>query len=124
VPDWYGTCGSAHHWARELASLGHTVKLMAPQFVKAREDQQERCRRCEGDLRSGRPAEHALCTGKEHLAAVIAQPAPGRQKFVAERTAQSDQIRGLMAEFVLVINKRMARESRAFAVRKLDRQSS
>jgi transposase len=27
-------CGSAHHWARELAALGHTVRLMAPQFVK------------------------------------------------------------------------------------------
>ena len=22
-------CGSAHHWARKLASFGHTVKLMA-----------------------------------------------------------------------------------------------
>ena len=27
-------CGSAHHWARQLTALGHTVKLMAPQFVK------------------------------------------------------------------------------------------
>ena len=27
-------CGSAHHWARKLQGLGHTVKLMAPQFVK------------------------------------------------------------------------------------------
>jgi transposase len=27
-------CGSAHHWARKLGSFGHTVKLMAPQFVK------------------------------------------------------------------------------------------
>ena len=27
-------CGSAHHWARKLQALGHTVKLMAPQFVK------------------------------------------------------------------------------------------
>jgi len=27
-------CGSAHHWARKLQSLGHEVKLMAPQFVK------------------------------------------------------------------------------------------
>ena len=28
-------CGSAHYWARTLAAFGHTVKLMAPQFVKA-----------------------------------------------------------------------------------------
>lgn len=27
-------CGSAHDWARKLIVLGHTVKLMAPQFVK------------------------------------------------------------------------------------------
>jgi len=25
--------GSAHHWAREIEKLGHTVKLMSPQFV-------------------------------------------------------------------------------------------
>lgn len=27
-------CGSAHYWARRLMEFGHTVKLMAPQFVK------------------------------------------------------------------------------------------
>lgn len=27
-------CGSAHYWARELTSLGHEVKLIAPQYVK------------------------------------------------------------------------------------------
>jgi len=27
-------CSSAHHWARKLQALGHTVRLMAPQFVK------------------------------------------------------------------------------------------
>jgi len=27
-------CGSAHFWANKLQGLGHTVKLMAPQFVK------------------------------------------------------------------------------------------
>jgi transposase len=26
--------GSAHHWARKQQELGHTVRLMAPQFVK------------------------------------------------------------------------------------------
>ena len=27
-------CGSAHHWTRKLQGFGHTVRLMAPQFVK------------------------------------------------------------------------------------------
>jgi len=28
-------CGSAHYWAREIAKLGHSVKLMPPKYVKA-----------------------------------------------------------------------------------------
>ena len=27
-------CASSHYWARKLTALGHTVRLMAPQFVK------------------------------------------------------------------------------------------
>jgi transposase len=27
-------CGSAHYWAREIAALGHDVKLMPPAYVK------------------------------------------------------------------------------------------
>src|SRR5277367_2876841 len=27
-------CAGAHFWARKLTELGHTVKLIAPQFVK------------------------------------------------------------------------------------------
>jgi transposase len=27
-------CGNAHYWARESQQLGHTVKLISPQFVK------------------------------------------------------------------------------------------
>ena len=28
-------CATAHHWARELTALGHEVRLMPPQDVKA-----------------------------------------------------------------------------------------
>ena len=28
-------CGGAHHWAREIAGLGHDVKLLPPTYVKA-----------------------------------------------------------------------------------------
>ncbi len=28
-------CGGAHHWARELGKLGHKVKFMPGEFVKA-----------------------------------------------------------------------------------------
>jgi len=27
-------CGSAHYWAREIARLGHTVKLIPSRYVK------------------------------------------------------------------------------------------
>ena len=27
-------CGSAHHWAREITKLGHTVRLISPAYVK------------------------------------------------------------------------------------------
>ncbi len=29
-------CGGANHWAREITTLGHEVKLIAPQFVALR----------------------------------------------------------------------------------------
>lgn len=27
-------CGSSHYWARELTRLGHTVRIIPPQFVR------------------------------------------------------------------------------------------
>src|SRR5262249_25969098 len=40
-------CATAHYWARELAALGHEVRLMpAPIREGVHQAQQARCRRC------------------------------------------------------------------------------
>ena len=57
-------CGSAHFWARKLTALGHTVKLMAPQFVKpyVKTNKNDAS---DADLRSCEPTEHAVCVPEE-----------------------------------------------------------
>jgi transposase len=36
-------CSGAHHWARKLTALGHTVKLMAAKFVKTTSTMVQNC---------------------------------------------------------------------------------
>ena len=92
-------CGSAHYWGRTLQRFGHTVRLIATAVRQAvREDEQERCGRCGGDLRGGRPTEHALCADQERRAASDLALHRVRQGFVKARTAQANQIRGLLGE--------------------------
>jgi transposase len=99
-------CGSAHFWARKLTELGHTVKLMAPQFVKPY---------VKTNKNDARDAE-AICEAVERpnmrfvpVKSVEQQALLGlhraRQGFVAARTAQANQLRGLLSEFGVVIPK-------------------
>jgi len=97
-------CGSAHHWARKLESLGHTVKLMAPQFVKPyvktnKNDAADAEAICEA---VSRPNMRFVPTKSGEQQAVLALHR-ARQGFVKARTAQANQIRGLLAEFGIVI---------------------
>ena len=97
-------CGSAHHWARKLESYGHTVKLMSPQFVKPyvktnKNDMADAEAICEA---VGRPnMRFVLVKNIEQQAILSVHRA--RQGFVKARTAQGNQIRGLLAEFGIVI---------------------
>src|SRR4051795_9115972 len=97
-------CGSAHHWARQLQALGHTVKLMAPQFVKPyvktnKNDAADAEAICEA---VARPNMRFVPIKNVEQQAVLALHR-ARQGFVKARTAQANQIRGLLAEFGLII---------------------
>lgn len=97
-------CGSAHHWARKLESYGHTVKLMAPQFVKPyvktnKNDMADAEAICEA---VGRPNMRFVPIKNVEQQAILSVHR-ARQGFVKARTAQANQIRGLLSEFGIVI---------------------
>jgi transposase len=97
-------CGSAHHWARKLQAMGHTVRLMALQFVKPyvktnKNDAADAEAICEA---VGRPTMRFVPTKNVEQQAVLALHRV-RQGFVKARTAQGNQIRGLLAEFGIII---------------------
>jgi transposase len=102
-------CGSAHHWARKLQCMGHTVKLMAPQFVKPyvktnKNDAADAEAICEAVTR---PNMRFVPIKNVEQQAVLSLHRV-RQGFVRERTAQANQIRGLLSEFGLVIPQGIA----------------
>lgn len=99
-------CGSAHYWARKLSEMGHIVKLMAPQFVKPyvktnKNDVADAEAICEAVTR---PNMRFVAIKTEQQQALLAIHR-ARQGFVKARTAQANQIRGLLAEFGIVIPK-------------------
>lgn len=97
-------CGSAHHWARKLEGYGHTVKLMAPQFVKPyvktnKNDMADAEAICEA---VGRPNMRFVAKKTVEQQAILSVHR-ARQGFVRARTAQGNQIRGLLSEFGIVV---------------------
>ncbi len=88
-------CPGAHYWARELIKLGHTVKLMPAQYVKAY---------LKGNKNDGNDAE-AICEAVSRpgmrFVAINTEAQQDiqmlhriRSRLVADRTALINQIRG------------------------------
>jgi transposase len=97
-------CASAHYWGRTLERFGHTVRLMAPQFVKPfvktnKNDAADAEAICEA---VSRPSMRFVPIKSIEQQAVLSVHRV-RQAFVKARTAQANQIRGLLGEFGLVI---------------------
>lgn len=99
-------CGSAHYWARKLSGLGHEVKLMAPQLVKPyvksnKNDRNDAEAICEALGRLNMRFVPIKNPEQQALRALHRV----REGLVGARTAQVNQIRGLLAEFGVIIPK-------------------
>src|SRR5450631_4222454 len=99
-------CGAGHYWAQELRKLGHQVKLIAPQHVKAyvkrnKNDGRDAEGLCEA---MSRPTmQFVSVEAVEQQAALML--AGVRQQSMTRRTQLSNAIRGYAAEFGLITAK-------------------
>ena len=101
-------CGGAHYWARELQKFGHTVKLMAPQFVKPyvksnKNDANDAEAICEAVARPTMRFVAIKTIAQQDIQAVHRI----RSELVQQRTAKVNQIRGLLAEYGIVVGRRV-----------------
>jgi transposase len=93
-------CGSAHYWARTFRSYGHEVRLIAPQFVKPyvksnKNDAADAEAICEAAQRPGMRFVPVKTVAQHDIQAIHRM----RSLAVDRRTAQVNQIRGLLLEY-------------------------
>ncbi|RIZ72209.1 MAG: IS110 family transposase [Methylococcales bacterium] len=101
-------CGGAHYWARELQKQGHTVKLMAPQFVKPyvksnKNDANDAEAICEAVARPTMRFVAIKTLAQQDIQAIHRI----RSELIRHRTAKVNQIRGLLAEYGLTVGRRV-----------------
>jgi transposase len=99
-------CGSAHYWAREIAKRGHQVRLMSPRFVRPyvksnKNDARDAEAICEA---VGRPSMRFVAVKSQAQQDMLALHRV-RSLLVRERTALMNQMRGLLAEYGIVITQ-------------------
>jgi transposase len=98
-------CGGAHHWARQLTQMGHEVKLMPAEFVKAFNI---RNKNDAADARAiwlavQQPSK-SVAVKTEMQQAMLALHRM-REQLVKFRTMQSNGLRGLLTEYGEVMSK-------------------
>jgi transposase len=107
-------CGGAHYWSRELSRLGHTVRLLSAHKVKPYLD----------GNKNNRHDAAAICEAMSRPAMRPVQPKSlaqqdlqmlhrARALLVRDLTALSNQIRGLLHEYGIVLRKGAAALKRA-----------
>ena len=106
-------CSGAHHWARQFIRHGHTVKLMAPKFVtpyrlggkRGKNDAADAAAICEAVTRPAMRFVPVKDIDQQSLLCLHRT----RQGFIEERTALYNRLRGLIAEFGIVLPQKVDR---------------
>jgi transposase len=104
-------CSGAHHWARQFRQYSHTVKLMVPKFVapycmtgkRGKNDAADAAAICEAVTR---PTMLFVPVKEEHQQIILCLHRTC-QGFVEERTASYNRLRGLIAEFGIVLPQKV-----------------
>ena len=96
-------CASAHHWARELGTQGHQVKLIPPQYVKPyvrgnKNDYNDALAIAEAVIRPEMRFVSVKTPAQQDVQALHRL----RERRLQERTALCNQLRGLLAEYGLI----------------------
>jgi transposase len=99
-------CGGAHHWGREIAKLGHEVRLIAPKYVKPfvkrqKNDMADAEAICEA---AQRPTMRFVAV-KSETAQASALVFRARDLQVRQRTQIINAMRGHLAEYGIVAAK-------------------
>jgi len=99
-------CGGSHDWARKFRAMGHDVRLMSPQFVKPyvksnKNDVVDAEAICEAVHRPNMRFVPIKGIEQQDIQSLHR----AREQAVKNRTAQANQIRGLLMEYGIVLAK-------------------
>jgi len=99
-------CGSTHYWSRVITRCGHEVKAIAPQFITAyRKGNKNDYNDAEAIAEASQRQNMRFVPLKSLAQQDIQMLHRIRERLVKNRTALSNQIRGLLAEYGLVMPK-------------------
>jgi transposase len=99
-------CGSAHHWAREIGRLGHTVRLIPPAYVKPFVKRQKNdAADAEAICEAAQRPTMRFVVPKTEEAQAAALVFRARDLLVKQRTQVINALRGHLTEFGIVVAK-------------------
>ena len=109
-------CSSAHHWGRLLAARSHTVRLIAPAFVTPfRKSGKNDDHDAEAiAIAASQPTMRFVAVKSVEAQAILCWHR-ARQGWIEERSALINRLRGLLAEFGIVIARSADRLRRALS---------